>query len=78
MPREQEEPLNKEQYAFLPGGPYTPNKAKIRKDGMLIGMVIFFVVPFLIEFIDNRVKSPWDVEVFLGKDLVGGIPRFLK
>ena len=26
------------------------------------------------EFIDNRVKSPWDVEVFVGH-LLGGIPK---
>ena len=27
------------------------------------------------EFVDNRVKSPWDVEVFVGHDLIGGIPK---
>ena len=29
----------------------------------------------MLEFIDNRVKSPWDVDVFIGKDLIGGIPQ---
>ena len=75
LPKEQEEPLNKEQYAYLPGGPYTPDKNKIKKDGITLGLAIFFIFPFLVEFIDNRVKSPWDIEVFLGKDLIGGIPK---
>lgn len=75
LPSEQEEPLNKEAFAFLPGAPYTPDKAKIKRDGIMYGLVIFLVVPFLLEFIDNRVKSPWDIEVFLGKDLIAGIPK---
>ena len=35
------------------------------------------MVPILLEFVDNRVKSPsaWDVDVFIGKDLIGGIPQ---
>ena len=28
LPSEQEEPLRKESFAYLPGGPFTPNKAK--------------------------------------------------
>ena len=32
LPSEQEEPLHKEQYAFLPGGPFTPDKAKIKEN----------------------------------------------
>ena len=75
LPSEQDEPLNKEAFAYLPGGPFTPDKAKIKRDGIMYGLVIFLIVPFLLEFIDNRVKSPWDIEVFLGKDLIAGIPK---
>jgi succinoglycan biosynthesis transport protein ExoP len=75
LPSEQEEPLNKEQFAYLPGAPFTPNKAKIKRDGMMLGFAIFLIVPFLLEFVDNRVKSPWDVEVFIGRDLIAGIPK---
>ena len=75
LPSEQEEPLNKEQFAYLPGAPFTPNKAKIKRDGMMLGFAIFIIVPFLLEFVDNRVKSPWDVEVFIGRDLIAGIPK---
>ena len=75
LPSEQEEPLNKESFAYLPGGPFTPDKQKIRRDGMMLGFVVFFIIPFALEFIDNRVKSPWDIEVFIGRDLMGGIPK---
>ena len=29
----------------------------------------------MLEFIDNRIKSPWDIQVFLGRDLITGIPK---
>jgi len=75
LPSEQEEPLNKEQFAYLPGAPFTPDKVKIKRDGIFLGVAIFFIIPFLLEFVDNRVKSPWDVEVFIGRDLIAGIPK---
>ena len=75
LPSEQEEPLNKEQFAYLPGGPFTPDKNKIKRDGMMLGFALFVIIPFLFEFVDNRVKSPWDVEVFIGRDLIAGIPK---
>ena len=75
LPSEQEEPLRKESYAYLPGAPFTPDKAKIRSMGFAIFFVSFFAIPFCLEFVDNRVKSPFDVEVFIGKDLLGGIPK---
>ena len=75
LPSEQDEPLHKENYASLPGAPFTPDKNAIRKKGMMIFFGLFFLIPILFEFIDNRVKSPWDVDVFIGRDLIGGIPK---
>ena len=75
MPSEQEEPLHKEQFAFLPGAPFTPDKAKIRNNGLYIFVGLFFAIPICLEFVDNRVKSPFDVEVFIGKNLIAGIPK---
>ena len=75
LPSEQEEPLHKEQFAFLPGAPFTPDKAKIRNNGLYIFVGLFFAIPICLEFVDNRVKSPFDVEVFIGKDLIAGIPK---
>ena len=42
LPSDQEEPLHKEQYAFLPGNPYTPNKNEIRNKGMYIFIGLFY------------------------------------
>ncbi|MDA7822089.1 polysaccharide biosynthesis tyrosine autokinase [Opitutales bacterium] len=75
LPSEQEEPLNKESFAYLPGAPFTPDKQKIQRDGLMLGFAIFLIIPFALEFVDNRVKSPWDVEVFIGRELIGGIPK---
>jgi capsular exopolysaccharide synthesis family protein len=75
LPSEQEEPLHKEQFAVQPSAPYTPDKNQIRQSGFMIFFSVFFALPILLEFVDNRVKSPWDVEVFVGHDLIGGIPK---
>ena len=75
LPSEQEEPLRKESFAYLPGGPFTPNKETIKNTGFLIFIACFLAIPICLEFIDNRVKSPFDVEVFIGKDLIAGIPK---
>ena len=75
LPSEQEEPLRKDSYAYVPSAPYTPDKNKIKSTGFMIFFVCFFAIPFCLEFIDNRVKSPFDIEVFIGKDLLGGIPK---
>ena len=75
LPSEQEEPLHKEQFAYLPGAPFTPNKANIRNTGLYIFFGLFVLIPVCLEFVDNRVKSPFDVEVFIGKDLIAGIPK---
>ena len=73
MPTE-DDPLRKNAHAH-PGFQYSPDKQKIRNNGILIFAGLFIIIPFAFEFIDNRVKSPWDVEVFLGRDLIAGIPK---
>ena len=75
LPSEQDDPLHRENFASLATYPYTPDKIKIRKNGIIIFFAVFIAIPILLEFIDNRVKSPWDVDVFIGKDLIGGIPQ---
>jgi capsular exopolysaccharide synthesis family protein len=42
---------------------------------MYIFLGLFLAIPICLEFVDNRVKSPFDVEVFIGKDLIAGIPK---
>ena len=75
LPSEQDEPLRVDSVAYEPGGPYAPDKNRIREEGMMIFAVLFILIPVCLEFIDNRVKSPWDIEVFVGNDLIGGIPK---
>ena len=75
LPSEQDDPLHKENFASLPASPFSPDKNAIKRKGMIIFFAVFILVPILLEFVDNRVKSPWDVDVFIGKDLIGGIPQ---
>ncbi len=75
LPSEQDDPLHRENFASLASSPYTPDKVGIRKNGIILFFAVFLAIPILLEFIDNRVKSPWDVDVFIGKDLIGGIPQ---
>lgn len=75
FPQDQDDPLQKDQFATVPGAPFSPDKAGIHKKALGIFLGIFLVVPFLLEFIDNRIKSPWDIEVFLGRELISGIPK---
>jgi polysaccharide biosynthesis transport protein len=75
LPSDQEEPLRMDSFAQEPGGPYSPDKQKIKEHGIMIFSLLFILIPICLEFIDNRVKSPWDVEVFIGNDLIGGIPK---
>jgi len=75
LPSDKEEPLRMDSFAQEPGGPYSPDKQKIKEQGIMIFAVLFILIPMCFEFIDNRVKSPWDVEVFIGNDLIGGIPK---
>ena len=75
LPSEQDDPLQKDQLAFIPGAPFSPDYNKIKQQGFIIFIVIFLVVPIALEFIDNRVKSPWDIETFIGEDLLTGIQK---
>ena len=75
FPQEQDNQLQKEQFASLRSYPYTPDRDAIYKNAATIFLGIFIVFPFLLEFVDNRIKSPWDVQVFLGRDLISGIPK---
>ena len=75
LPSEQEEPLRKESYAYLPGAPLPLIRLRSDQWDLPYFLFPFFAIPFCLEFVDNRVKSPFDVEVFIGKDLLGGIPK---
>ncbi len=55
--------------------PDAPNPSEIIKRSFGVFFLAFLFVPIGLEFLDNRVKSPWDIEVFIGRDILAGIPR---
>jgi polysaccharide biosynthesis transport protein len=57
------------------GAPYTPNLRNIMKTSIGLGVVVFAVVAIGLSFLDDRVKSAWDIEGFIGAYLLGIIPE---
>lgn len=51
-----------------------PDKAQITRTCIGIGVLVFFGIAVGLSFIDDRVKSAWDVESFIGANLLGIIP----
>ena len=74
LPQEQGDPLHTMDFAY-PGIQISPNLPDIHNKGIMIFAILFVLIPIGFEFIDNRIKSPWDIEVFLGQDLIAGIPK---
>lgn len=64
-------PLDRAQVA---GGPFTPNIPGIIKSSVMIFLLVFVGVAVGLSFIDDRIKSAWDVEHFIGVNLLGIIP----
>ncbi len=60
----------------LPSGvPFTPNLRNIIKTSLGLGVLVFAGVAIGLSFLDDRVKSAWDVEGFIGAHLLGIIPE---
>ena len=54
--------------------PYTPNKTRIARTCVMVGVLVFLGVAFGLSVIDDRIKSAWDVESYIGVNLLGIIP----
>lgn len=61
--------------ATPPGGPYTPNLRNILKTSLGLGVLVFVGVALGLSFLDDRIKSAWDVEGFIGANLLGIVPE---
>lgn len=61
--------------AGTPTVPDSPNPKQIISRSIGVFFLALLFVPIGLEFLDNRVKSPWDIEVFIGRDILAGIPR---
>jgi len=64
-------PLDAAQPSF---SPYTPDLGRITRTAIGVGLLVFFGVAIGLSFIDDRIKSAWDIEHFIGANLLGIIP----
>ncbi len=62
--------------AIEPANPTKPNKTMNTALAILIGLVIGVGIAFLIEFMDNKIRTPEDVEEILGLPVLGIILNF--
>ena len=61
--------------AQIPGAPSSPNMGAALRTSVGLGIMTFLGVAIMLGFIDDRVKSAWDVESFIGVQLLGIIPQ---
>lgn len=54
--------------------PYAPNMHAIFRNTILLGLCTFVAVAVGLSFIDDRIKSAWDIESFIGVTLLGIVP----
>jgi polysaccharide biosynthesis transport protein len=53
----------------------SPNIPSIMRTSIGLGILVFLAIAIGLGFIDDRVKSAWDVESFIGVQLLGIIPQ---
>ncbi len=72
--RLEEVPIRPLDPAVQPGAPFQPNRNQIIRTAIMLFVVVFLGVAIGLSFIDDRIKSAWDVEHFIGVNLLGIIP----
>ncbi|KAF1086071.1 Tyrosine-protein kinase etk [Sporotomaculum syntrophicum] len=60
--------------ALVPSSPVKPNKQMNVAVALVLGLMISVGLAFLLEFMDNTIKSPDDVQKHLGLPVMGTIP----
>ena len=58
----------------MPGSPISPNIPGIMRTSIGLGVIVFLAIAIGLGFVDDRIKSAWDVESFIGVNLLGIIP----
>lgn len=66
--------VNVSEKANLPTSPYTPNMTKNVFIGAFGGIAITCVILFIIFMVDDKIKTPTDIENHLGMSTLGIIP----
>lgn len=67
-------PLHPLDRAVPNGSPVSPDRQGITRTSIGLGVIVFIGVAIGLSFIDDRIKSAWDVESFIGANLLGIIP----
>lgn len=61
--------------AILPQTPIKPNKMMNIAIAAVLGIMIGLFIVFLIEYLDNKLKTPQDIEKHLGLSILGVVPN---
>ncbi|WP_373598226.1 YveK family protein [Paraclostridium bifermentans] len=60
--------------AVVPKNPVKPNKIMNIAIAAVLGIMVSLFVIFLIEYLDNKIKTPQDIEQYLGLPIIGVVP----
>lgn len=58
-----------------PGGPFQPNMTANVRIGLLLGLFLGIVLALLVEYLDDTIKTPQDIEKKLSLPVLGVIPK---
>lgn len=61
--------------AVKPEAPIGPQKLKNMALAIIAAILVGGVVAFLIEYLDNTIKTAEDIEIFLGMNVIGIVPK---
>ena len=66
--------VNISERAYLPLSPYSPNMTKNVSIGAAAGIFLVCLLMFIIHIADDKLKTPSDIEGYLGLSTLGAIP----
>lgn len=64
--------------ASIPGKPIKPNKKLNIAIAMVLGLMIFILLAFVLEYMDNTLKTPEDITKEMDLPVLGMIPKITK
>ena len=67
-------PVSQLDTAKLSLTPFSPDPSRITKTAIGVGVLVFLAIAVGLSFVDDRIKSAWDVETFIGSTMLGIIP----
>ena len=59
--------------AVIPTSPISPNKTKNMMMAAIIAIVIGIFIVFLLDYLDNKIKTPEDIEACVGIPVLGTV-----